>query len=137
MSNIIDLLLNTEVDKIERPFKIIEIPRLSQLLGGEFKVMCRALTVSKHEDIQEMCINKKTNEIDVNKMQMKTVIEGVLDLEGKWLFKNKDIQKKFKAPTPDELVKKLLLSGEMAKLFEVIADLTGFGEGGIIEEVKN
>lgn len=137
MSNIIDLLLNSDTESIERPTRIVEIPRLSKLLGGEFKVMCRALAVSKHEDIQETCINKKTSEIDVNKLQIKTIIEGVLDLEGKWLFKNKDIQNKFKAPTPDELVKKLLLSGEIAKLFEVVADLTGFGEDTIIEEVKN
>ena len=134
--NIIDLLLETDVEKIERPSKIIEIPRLTKLLGGEFKVMCRALTVSKHEDIQEMCMNKKTGEVDINKLQMKTVVEGVLDLDGKWLFKNKDIQKKFKAPNAEELVKKLILSGEIAKLFEVIADLTGFGNDNIVEDIK-
>lgn len=137
MSNIIDLLLNAENESIERPSKVIEISRLTKALGGEFKVKCKALTATKNEDIRDMCFDKKTGEVDVNKIQIKTIIEGTLDLDDKWLFKNKDIQKKFKVHTADDLVRKLLLSGEIDKLFEVIANLGGFGDDGIIEEVKN
>ena len=43
---------------------------------------------------------------------------------------------KFKASTPKELVRKLLLSGEIANIYAEISSLTGFGEGAV-KEVKN
>ena len=43
---------------------------------------------------------------------------------------------KFKATTPKELVRKLLLSGEIANIYGEIASLSGFGEGSV-KEVKN
>lgn len=137
MSNIIELLLNADKESLERPSKVIEIPRLTKQLGGEFKIICKALTVSKTEDLRELCVDRKTGEVDISKLQIKTIVEGVYDLEGKWLFKNKDVQKSFKVPNPDELVRKLLLVGEMDKIFEVVTELGGFGEDSIVEEIKN
>ena len=48
---------------------------------------------------------------------MLTIIEGVCDLDGKLLFKNKELMDKFKAPTPKELARKLLLPGEITNLY--------------------
>ncbi len=101
--------------------------------------MCRALTISKDEEIQNTCLkideNMKTD-IDLPEMQMLTIIEGVCDLDGKLLFKNKELMDKFKAPTPKELARKLLLPGEITNLYRILQDVMGYGKNAVIEEVK-
>ena len=126
--NIVDLLLNADTENLERPSTIVELKRLSTIFGQEFKVMCRALTISKDEE--------KTD-IDLPEMQMLTIIEGVCDLDGKLLFKNKELMDKFKAPTPKELARKLLLPGEITNLYRILQDVMGYGKNAVIEEVKN
>ncbi|HDK5766223.1 TPA: phage portal protein, partial [Clostridioides difficile] len=80
--------------------------------------------------------NMKTD-IDLPEMQMLTIIEGVCDLDGKLLFKNKELMDKFKAPTPKELARKLLLPGEITNLYRILQDVMGYGKNAVIEEVKN
>lgn len=138
--NIVDLLLNSDTENLERPSTIVELKRLSTIFGQEFKVMCRALTISKDEEIQNTCLkideNMKTD-IDLPEMQMLTIIEGVCDLDGKLLFKNKELMDKFKTPTPKELARKLLLPGEITNLYRILQDVMGYGKNAVIEEVKN
>lgn len=138
--NIVDLLLNSDTENLERLSTIVELKRLSTIFGQEFKVMCRALTISKDEEIQNTCLkideNMKTD-IDLPEMQMLTIIEGVCDLDGKLLFKNKELMDKFKAPTPKELARKLLLPGEITNLYRILQDVMGYGKNAVIEEVKN
>lgn len=55
--NIVDLLLNADTENLERPSTIVELKRLSTIFGQEFKVMCRALTISKDEEIQILVLN--------------------------------------------------------------------------------
>ena len=43
---------------------------------------------------------------------------------------------KFKASTPKELIRKILLSGEIANIYAEISNLSGFGDGSV-KEVKN
>jgi hypothetical protein len=138
--NIVDLLLNADLNELERPSKIVEIKRLSEIFGSEFKVKCIALTPAKDAEISDMCISfdegMKTD-IDISEMQVLTLIEGVCDLEGKPLFKNKELMDKFGSPTPKELIRKVLLPGEQSNLYKVIQDAMGYGKGTVVEEVKN
>lgn len=137
MANAIDLLLNANVEDFERPSKIVEIPRLSKILGEKFELKCKALSMGKTNKLRMECTNQKTGEVDVPKFQMKTLVEGVLDTEkGSFFFKNKDIQKQFKVPNAEELINKLLLIGEVDYLFEVVTNLGDIGEDKV-EEVKN
>lgn len=137
MANAIDLLLNANVEDFERPSKIVEIPRLSRILGEKFELKCKALSMGKTNKLRMECANQKTGEVDVPKLQMKTLVEGVLDAEkGSFFFKNKDIQKQFKVPNAEELINKLLLIGEVDYLFEVVTNLGDIGEDKV-EEVKN
>ena len=39
MSNVIDLLLNADLEQIERPVKEVEIKRLSNVLGEKLTVL--------------------------------------------------------------------------------------------------
>ena len=136
--NILDLLLGSDIGEIKLPTKQVEISRLSNIYGSPFIVTCKALTPDKYEEVQDMAVNVQSKDVDLdlNLLQMFVVIEGVCDAEENPMFKNKDLMTKFKVPTPKELVKKLLLSGEIASLYGEISELSGFGEDSI-SEVKN
>ena len=139
MSKITDLLLDADFEQIERPSKEVEIKRLSNIFGEKFTVLCKALTYDKYSEIQENCIemNSKEPTFDLQKLQLELVFNGVFDAQdGTRLFSNKELQKKFKVPHGKELVKRLLLSGEISALADTITELTGF-KGDLIEEVKN
>ena len=62
MSNVIDLLLNADIEQIERPSKEVEIKRLSNIFGEKFTVLCKALAYDKYSEIQENCIDITTKE---------------------------------------------------------------------------
>lgn len=139
MSNIIDLLLNADIEQIERPSKEVEIKRLSNIFGEKFTVLCKALAYDKYSEIQENCIDITTKEptFDLQKLQIELVFNGVFNAQdGTRFFSNKELHKKFKVPNGKEFIKKLLLSGEISALADTITELTGF-KGDLIEEVKN
>ena len=139
MSKITDLLLGADFDQIERPSKEVEIKRLSNIFGEKFTVLCKALTYDKYSEIQENCIemNSKEPTFDLQKLQLELVFNGVFDAQdGTRLFSNKELQKKFKVPHGKELVKRLLLSGEISALADTITELTGYKED-LIKEIKN
>ena len=139
MSNVIDLLLNADLEQIERPSKEVEIKRLSNIFGEKFTVLCKALAYDKYSEIQENCITMTSKEpnFDLQKLQIELVFNGVFNAQdGTRFFSNKDLHKKFKVPNGKEFIKKLLLSGEISALADTITELTGF-KGDLIEEVKN
>lgn len=124
--NVLDLLLGSDLGTIKQPHKDMEITRLSEALGAPFVVRCEALSPDTYEEVQENAIkiNGKDVDLDMNKLQMLTVIEGVkataVDENGNrvaagLLLKNKELLSRFKAPTPKELCRKLFLSGEESK----------------------
>ena len=43
---------------------------------------------------------------------------------------------KFKVYTPKDLIRKILLAGEIVTLYNIIGELSGF-DGGAVEEIKN
>lgn len=136
--NVLDLLLGSDIGEIKLPTKEMEITRLSDVFGAPFVVTLSALSPDKYEEVQDMAVSIKGKDadIEISLLQVLVVMEGVMDPNGKPMFKNKDLMAKFKASTPKELVRKLLLSGEIASIYGVIADLSGFGEGSV-KEVKN
>ena len=145
--NVLDLLLGSDLGTIKQPHKDMEITRLSEALGAPFVVRCEALSPDTYEEVQENAIkiNGKDVDLDMNKLQMLTVIEGVkataVDENGNrvaagLLLKNKELLSRFKAPTPKELCRKLFLSGEVANMYNAITKLSGFSETAV-KELKN
>lgn len=128
----LDLLLGLDPAKIKRPQKEVEITRLSELLGQPCIFTCKALTADEMDEIQEMVLEIKTQEVDVPEMQLMTILKGVADPD----LKNEALLKHYDVPTPKELVRKLLLPGEVTKVYTAISDLSGYGEGAV-KEVKN
>lgn len=129
-SNVLDLLLATDVSKIVKPKKQVEIKRLSSITGGKVIFTCQGLNSEEINYIVES--SKKQSETDGKDILRFYVVESVKDPD----FKNKDLMEKYKALTPIELVDKMLLPGEISQLYDVISELSGFGKNAV-EEVKN
>ena len=131
MSNIIDQLLKMDANEIEVPKGVHKM--YCKKLGKELEFEIEAIDAEKVAEIQEMSIDitkGEINSIDTYKLKVETIANGCK------MFKNKELQKHFKALNHRELIKKLLLSGEISALADTITDLTGF-KGDLIEEVKN
>lgn len=133
-TDILNLLLSADLTKIKVPETKVKIERLSEDLGVDVIFTCRAIAPDKMEEIQEnaMRIVNGEPDLDVTEMQIFTVIEGVKDPN----LKDKELREKFNALTPKELVNKLLLPGEISRLYRIISDLSGFGDKAVTE-VKN
>lgn len=136
--NVLDLLLGSDIGEIKLPTKQMEITRLSGVFGAPFVITVSALSPDRYEEVQDMAVSVKGKDadIEVSLLQLLVVMEGVMDPNGKPLFKNKELMLKFKASTPKELVRKLLLSGEITNIYAEISTLSGFGDGAV-KEVKN
>lgn len=127
--SIIDQLLLMDAGKLaEVPTKSIEIPRLSALLGEKFEVICKAIDGERYADIRKNAINisKKggVKDIDIYKMQVLTVLDGVVEPS----LKNQDLLKHFNCVTPKDLVKKLFLGGEIDEIANTISELSGYNK---------
>ena len=124
MSNIVEELLKIDLGEVEIPkeTKIIYLKKLKK----EFSFECVALDAEKANEIRMKSIDLASgtvDDIDMFKLQAYTVIEGC-----KNVFKNKDLMKHFNAPTPIELVRRLLLDGELTELSNTITELSSYQE---------
>ena len=137
MANAIDLLLNANIENFERPSKVVEIPRLSKILGDKFELKLKALSINKLNKLRMECVNQATKEVDIPKLQMKMLIEGTFDVENDtYFFKNKNLQKAYKVPNAEELINKIFVMGEVDFLYDEIDSLSEISED-VEEEVKN
>lgn len=135
--SLIDKLLQLDVNKVtEKPTREFEIERLSKLLGEKVMFKCKALDGETYSDIQRkgIDISKKGSirDMKIFEMQLMTCIEGIVEPN----LKDKRLMEQYGTPTPKELVKKMLLPGEIADLHNVINELSGY-ETDDEDEIKN
>ncbi|WP_125154305.1 phage tail assembly chaperone [Clostridium rectalis] len=135
--NAIDLLLKSDVSKIKRPTRKVKIKSLSEALGEDIIFTLQAVPMSIYNSIQESCVSledDEINNIDTNKIQLLTVLEGIKEPD----LKSKELIEHFKTHTPIELLETMFNDkpGEIAALYKEINELSGFGKG-VIEEIKN
>ncbi|WP_407310922.1 phage tail assembly chaperone [Desulfosporosinus sp. SB140] len=120
--NIVEKLLKMDAGKIEIPSKVITIQ--SRKLKQPLDFPCKALDPEKYAEIQEGALELRKGDVKkINMYKMKTliIIEGCPEV-----FKNEELQKHFGSPTPKELIKRLLLSGEIDDLYNGINELSGY-----------
>lgn len=125
--NAVEKLMQFDAGKLKMPKGEVKI-KLNKLSGEEFIFPIQALDPAMSGEIAEESLDitmRKGNSAKVNliryRTQLRTIVEGCPDV-----FKNKELQKKFGAKTPNELVEKLMLSGEMDILSSAIEDLSGY-----------
>ena len=120
--NTLDLLLKADINSIKIPKKEIKIKRLSERLNGDVIFTISALSLDKLEELRE------ANSKDFN---IHTILEGVKEPN----LKSRELMDKYNAVTPVELVKRLLLPGEIEDVYLAISKLSGYGIN-TIEEIK-
>ncbi|HEX2927559.1 MAG TPA: hypothetical protein VHP38_15100 [Ruminiclostridium sp.] len=130
MSNVMDLLLKIDEKNLDIPARDIEIKRLSKAAGDRVIFTCQAVNVDKYSEIRDNSTHG--DETDTIDLQIFTILEGVISPD----LKSGDLRNKYNAVTPKELVKKLLRPGEISRLFDIISELSGFGDD-VIDEIKN
>lgn len=131
--NIVEKLLKIDAGKIKTPTK--EVKMMLKKIGEEFSFPCRAVDPEKVAELQENSITFKKGDmagIKIYNTKVMTIIEGCPDV-----FKNQEVINHFGAITPKELVKKIMLSGEMDNLKAEIDKLGGYDEENSDEEIKN
>jgi len=132
--NLVEKLLKIDAGKIENPSKVIIIK--SKKLKQDIEFPCKAVDPQKYAEIQEGSLEIKKGDVKkINMYSMKTliIIEGCSEI-----FKSKEVMDHFKAPSPKELIRKLLLSGEIDDLYNAINELSGYEKDEEDEEeIKN
>ncbi len=132
MNNIVDLLLKIDANEVKMPTGEHEM--FCKKLGEKLNFEIKAIDAEVVSEISEQCIDMtggEFREIDTYKLKVKTIVEGCD------LFRNKELQAHFNVLNSDELVKKLLLSGEMDALQSAINGLNEVQKEDKIEEIKN
>ncbi|MBS5273898.1 hypothetical protein KHZ31_10200 [butyrate-producing bacterium] len=134
----IDMLMRLDREKVaEVPVKDIKANRLSQLMGQDVTVEIKALAGDIYMDLFATATNKKGN-VDVSKTYRAQALIVVEAMQSPSL-KDKELQVHFGAASPIDLAKTLFPGGELTKIFQEVADLSGFGddEDEDLEEIKN
>lgn len=120
MDNALELLLKMEPPKPET--KEIKVKRLSRLCGEDVVFKITQLSYSKVAEIKEMGGDDVSVDI---------LLAGVVEPD----LKDKALKSKYRAETPAELVKKLLLPGEIEDISREVEKLCGY-RTATVEEIK-
>ena len=138
--NALERLLKADAAKVtEKPKKEIEIPRLSKILGEKFTVTVQALDTELLAEITEnhteYTKSGKVKKSNNYKIGLDMVVNAVVEPD----FRDDRLLKHYSAATPNDLVAKLFLAGEIGKIAEVVTELCGVEktQTEIDEEVKN
>ena len=134
--NLVDILLNADTNAVlAEKTEEYEVERLSKILGEKFVLTLKAIPAKRYSEIQTTAINMngKRKSVDLYKMQMLTLNEGIKEPN----LAEPNLLKKFGATTPFE---KLFLAGEITNITNKISTLSGYSEEEKqqnIEEIKN
>jgi Phage XkdN-like protein. len=118
--NALDLLLKAEIPEL--PEKDLKIKRLSELCKEDVVFKIKALPYSQATEIS------KAQKDDMN---VHIVLAGTVEPN----LKDGELLAKYNAATPAELVKKMLLPGEVEDISRSIETLSGY-RTVTIEEIK-
>lgn len=123
--NTLDLLLKMDIPSPQE--KEVKIKRLSDLCGEPVIFKVKQLSYSRINEIREQ--HRFDGEISIF-----TVLAGSVSPN----LKNPELLSKFKVPTPAELLKKMLLPGEIEDLDREIEYLCGYRYNTLeeVEEIK-
>lgn len=119
MQDVLDILLKRKVDPVAT--KEVKHIRLSKELGQDVVFKLKGLGYSRVAELKQMG----------DEMQIHILLAGVTEPS----FKSKELMALYEAPTPAELVKKLLTPGEIEDLSRQIEILSGFRKE-TVEEIK-
>lgn len=125
-------ILQRLLDADDVPTRTVTLKRL----GIEVKL--RALTGKQVFALRERCTIRKrdrrgqmTETMDEEQFNALAIVEATVNPN----WGHPQLLAKYKASGPEEVVKRILLAGELSALAEHVLDLSGFNED--VEEIKN
>jgi hypothetical protein len=131
MNGVMDLILAIDDGKIEkRPELKVEIKRLSELAGEPVIFTLQGVSSKEHSEIEEKATKK--DQLDSDLLQVLVTLYGTKEPS----LRSKELKEKLHVPTYRDVVRKLLNPGEILKIYNIVSDLSGFGEKSV-EEIKN
>jgi hypothetical protein len=119
-TNTLDILLKANIPNL--PEKEYKVKRLTTICGEPVIFKLKALPYNRAMEITK----EHTEDIEVH-----ILLAGVMEPN----LKDKDLQAKYNAPTPAELVKSMLLPGEIVDISRAVERLSGY-RIDTIEEIK-
>jgi hypothetical protein len=117
---VLDILLKTDIQDL--PEKEYKLKRLSTICGAPVVFKLRALPYNRASELTR----DQRDDLNVH-----IVLAGTVEPD----LKDSDLLSKFNVVTPAELVKKMLLPGEIEDLSRAIEKLSGYREV-TLEEIK-
>ncbi|MCH5279537.1 MAG: hypothetical protein J1E60_07075 [Christensenellaceae bacterium] len=126
--SLLNLLLDADPKSLtEYPTEKIKLKRLSKVCGSDFIVEIRALT------------QREIDELPQDAHREHVILKGVTNIEfGDTGLRERLKPESRKTPlTPVEVIQRLFLPGEIARLSSSILDLSGFGDGMLEKIEKN
>jgi len=121
MDNVLDLLLKAEIPNA--PEKQLKLKRLSVACDGDVIFTIHALPFGKVAEIKESHGGED--------MPVFIMLAGVKSPD----LKSQELMEKYKAVTPAELIKKMLLPGEIEDISREVEKLSGY-RVSTLEEIK-
>lgn len=121
MDTTLDLLLKAEVSS--PPEKEFRLTRLSEICKGDVLFTIQALSYSRVAEIRD------THSGD--DMEIYILLAGVKSPD----LKSHELLEKYKAATPAELIKNMLLPGEITDISREVEKLSGY-RISTVEEIK-
>ncbi|MCD3297607.1 phage tail assembly chaperone, partial [Clostridium botulinum] len=119
----VEKLMKLDKGTLEIPSKEITM-KLAKLKGEEVTFRCKAIDPERMSEIQEESfeiVDGNMKIVNTFKMKALMITESCDDV-----FKNADLLKHFKAPSPIELMKEIMLNGEIDDLNEVVQAVNGY-----------
>lgn len=121
MDDTLKILLGLNGDEVNQTAEI-EVKRLSKLTGKKVVWKIRALGYNRLSDMKEW---------DAAKRNLMTVLEGTVQPD----LKSAELADHFGVMTPEEVVRKVLLPGEIDVIAGRIHGLSGYGIN-VIADIK-
>ena len=131
MSALTDFLLENPVDNLTEQVMVSR-----RLRGMPFTI--RAMTGSEFAEYQKRStLIQKGRKVEFDSKRFNECIVIGHTIEPN--FKDAELLKRSGCVTPEQLLNKVLLAGEIAELSQRISDLSGFGQSveDMVEEAKN
>lgn len=119
--NTLDLLLKSEIPNL--PEKEIKLKRLSKVCGEDVIFKLKALTYSRVAEIKNLHADSD--------MSIHIMLAGVVSPD----LKSEELKRKYNSVTPVEMIKAMLLPGEIEDISREIEKLSGY-RMTTVEEVK-
>lgn len=136
MTALTDFLLANPVTEIEK--EVVISKRIVDSEGNMLKFKIRPMLNEQYLDYQNQCtVPKKGGKVDFNTKRFNQLI--IINHTVEPNFRSAELLQKANCATPEQLLNKMLLAGEIQVLSEQIRIISGFADSldDLVDEVKN